>query len=541
MLDIQWGDPYAVKQGFTSKWRREWCIPNETLSGFFSFWKANRFKMLADGFTVTKSKLNGKWFLYETKNNVSLFHGFTPKATKCNTLLPNTSPHILSDYTLVKKDGLRPWQVGATEKLISSINKWGSAIDGSELGTGKTYSSCGVVRELDVPFIVVCPKPVIYQWNKVIDNHFGLNKSLGIINYELLIRGRKDSNIASFVLNRESRRKKFMWKLPKNSIIIWDEAHRLKNWKTKASKVCMEAYKKGYRQVFLSATLASSPLDLRTVGICTKMFRTASEYYQWAYDHGVFKGEWGLEFNNSPAALKLIHQYLFEERGVRLLRDVIPNFPETEIIVNAYDMDEEETNKIREIYNEMKQELALIKSKAKNDESEIAIRVRALQKTEMLKIPLIETMANEGIEAGMSVIVFLNFSDSIDALAKRFNTNCIYDGRNENIRQKYIELFQSNKEPLLIANLAAAREGLNLGDEYGGHPRLTLISPNDSVTKLKQVFGRVHRENSKTKSIQKLIYVAHTQEEDVVENFGQKLENLTLINNGIITDDDLKI
>jgi len=347
--------------------------------------------------------------------------------------------------------------------------------------------------------------------------------------------------MASFVLSRESRRNKFVWKLPKSSVIIWDEAHRLKNWKTKSSKTCMEANRQGYKQMFLSATLASSPLELRTVGTCTKMFKTAKEYYTWAYAHGVYKGTWGLEFNNSSRVLKQIHQHLFEERGVRLLRDVIPNFPETEIIVNTYDMEEEATSKIRAIYDEMKKELKLIETKEKHDVSEMAIRTRALQKTEMLKIPLIEELIQDGLDSGMSVVVFLNYSDSIDALAERLKTECVYDGRNEKIRQKYIELFQENKERVLITNIGAAREGLNLGDEHGGHPRLALISPNYSVQKLKQALGRVHRENSKSKSIQRILYIADTQEDGVVDSVGQKLENLTLINNGTITDNDLKI
>ena len=156
--------------------------------------------------------------------------------------------------------------------------------------------------------------------------------------------------------------------------------------------------------------------------------------------------------------------------------------------------------------------------------------------TRILLVFIIITLVGTGF-----IVVFLNYSDSIDALAKRFNTECIYDGRNEKIRQKYVELFQANEEPLLITNIGAAREGLNLGDEHGGHPRMSLISPTDSVQKLKQALGRIHRENSKTKSIQKFLYIADTQENDVVDNVGQKLENLTLINNGIITDDDLKI
>lgn len=159
----------------------------------------------------------------------------------------------------------------------------------------------------------------------------------------------------------------------------------------------------------------------------------------------------------------------------------------------------------------------------------------------MLKIPLFEEMIRESIEAGMSVIVFLNYCDSVDALAKRFNTTCIYDGRNEKVRDENLKLFQENKEPLLITNIGAAKEGLNAGDELGGHPRISLISPTYSVQKLKQALGRIHRENSKTKSIQKIIYIADTPEEGVVDSVGQNLENMTLINNGTITDDDLKI
>ena len=538
MLDISWSPPYTVREGFATKWRREWCIPTHMIGGFFAFWKSKRFEMLADGFTVTKSEKTGKWYLYETKENVALFKVFENEPVLYNKY---DDKFELPSYNIALADGLRPWQVGAAGKLVSSIKHWGAAIDGSELGTGKTYTSLAVIRELDVPFVVVCPKPVVNQWKKVINNHFHIGKDMeGIINYELLIRGRKDSDIASFVLHRHAKRATFEWKLPKDTVIIWDEAHRLKNFKTKASKTCIMAHKQGYKQLFLSATIASSPLDLRTIGTCTRLFKTANEYYQWAYAHGVYKGQWGLEFNNDAKTLKRINKYLFTQRGVRLLRDVIPNFPKTEIIVNAYDMAEEDTQKIREIYIEMRKELNDLKNRSTGD-SEMAIRIRALQKTELIKVPLMEEMIREGMGAGMSTVVFLNYSASIDALAARLNTTCIYDGRNEKVRGKNVELFQSNHELVLVTNIAAAREGLNLGDEEGGHPRLSILSPPYSVLKLKQVLGRVHRENSKTKSIQKILYVAGTQEEDVVDSMGQKLENLTLINNGVITDEDLKI
>lgn len=538
-LDIRWSPPYKVNEGAIMKWRREWCIPKEYLNDFFAFWKKSKYEMLVDGFSVTKISATNKWFLLETKVAKEQFRVFNNKPPAPEIL---DSEFVLPQYQLKHTNGLRPWQVSAAGRIISSINHWGSAIDGSELGVGKTYTSIGVVRELGVPFVVVCPKPVITQWKKVIEHHFQLNKNLkGIINYELLIRGRKDSDIASFTLDRETKRNTFVWKIPQNSVIIWDEAHRLKNYKTKASKTCIAANKQKYKQLFLSGTMAISPLDLRTIGECTKMFKSSKSYYEWVRNHGCYDGTWGLEFNNDSVVLKKIHKYLFDHRGVRLQRDIIPDFPQTEIIVNAYNMADEDAQKIRDVYAEMKKELKVLDNKGKTDDSEMAIRTRALQRSEMLKIPLMEEMIHEGFDDGMSVVVFLNYSDSIDALAKRFNTKCIYDGRNEKIRQKYIDAFQDNTERLLITNSAAAKEGLNLGDSHGGHPRLSLISPTYSVRVLKQIFGRTPREDSKTKSIQKIIYAANTQEESVVDSVGEKLENLTLINNGEIKDDDLKI
>ena len=538
MLDVSWSPPYIVREGFVTKWRREWCIPQAMLSGFFAFWKPNRFKMLAEGFTVIKSENSGKWYLYETKDNSALFKIFGSSPIK---VTPEDN-FVLPTYTIKDTSVLRPWQIDAAGRLCSALNHWGSAIDGSETGVGKSFNSMGAMRDLNVPFVIISPKPVITPWKKVIADYFSTihHNFKGIINYELLIRGKKDSPIASFVLHRHSKRPTFEWKIPKNTIIIWDEAHRLKNFKTKSSKACQMANKQGYKQLFLSATLATSPLDLRTVGICTKLFKS-KDYFKWACEHGVYKGQWGMEFNNDKNALRRIHKYLFEQRGVRLQRDMIPNFPETEIIVNSYDIDEKDASEIRMVYDEMHKELETLTHKEKSDESEMAIRIRALQRAEIIKIPLIEDMVKEGIDDGMSVVVFLNYSDSIDALASRLGTTCIYDGRNEKTRQKNIELFQSNKESVIIANIAAAREGINLGDELGGHPRLSLFSPPYSVTKLKQALGRIHRENSKSKSIQKIIYVAGTQEDRVVKLMGTKLENLTMINNGEITDDDLKI
>ena len=49
---------------------------------------------------------------------------------------------------------------------------------------------------------------------------------------------------------------------------------------------------------------------------------------------------------------------------------------------------------------------------------------------------------------------------------------------------------------------------------------------------MRQATGRVWRESSKTKSIQKILFVSGTIEEKVCENVRKKLDNLDLLNDG---------
>jgi hypothetical protein len=61
---------------------------------------------------------------------------------------------------------------------------------------------------------------------------------------------------------------------------------------------------------------------------------------------------------------------------------------------------------------------------------------------------------------------------------------------------------------------------------------LALISPSYSAIVMRQVTGRVWRESSKTKSIQKILLVAGTVEEDVCEAVKLKIDNLDMLNDG---------
>jgi SNF2 family DNA or RNA helicase len=273
---------------------------------------------------------------------------------------------------------------------------------------------------------------------------------------------------------------------------------------------------------------------MRAVGLALKIYEGSQSYYSWAYENGVYKGNWGLEFNNDPKILKVLHHQIFNQRGVRLRRDEIPNFPQCEIIPEVYNMEEEDALKINEVYTDMERELAKLAKASKYDAmAEAVAQLRMRQKVELIKVPLFVDMAEEAVEEGMSVVIFVNFTDTLNAIAARIKTTCIFDGKTaDNVRDRNVELFQEDKERVILVNIQSGGAGLSLHDLNGKFPRMSIVSPTWSPVLIRQALGRIWRDDAKTKCVQRIVCVANTVEEDVCRNVQQKLNNLDMLNDG---------
>ncbi len=532
---IQWSEPQKIQTKFgKSKWVRWWVIPQDWLEGFFIFWNKSKDKLKPMGYSISKNKL-GKWTLNEWQERKGDFRekfgkDNAPAITEKDIVIESSLP----PYIVKNKDGLRDWQIPSVARLCAAITQHGAAIDGSDTGTGKTYSAVAVSRELGLNIAVVCPKAVISSWKRVITKHFGL-KYVFIMNYESLKTG-KFKEIGTWKpVSRISNREYFQWNLPKNTLIIFDESHRLKGWNTQNSEMAIEAKKQKYKILCCSATNAINPIELKTTGYILNLYK--KNFSQYLRDHGCDKGRFGWEFNGDKTVLKKLHGDLFLERGIRLRKEEIETFPDCEIIAEAYNIDEGSEKELKEVYEEMHKELTLLNVKMKGTKeyqiNSMTIQLRARQKAELLKVPLIVEMIEDSLEDGLSVAVFLNFSETIRALSKRLKTNCIVWGENKgNERDKNIDDFQADKERVILVNVKAGGAGLSLHDLNGKYPRISLISPTPSAVDLRQALGRIHRDGAKSKAIQKIIFVANTEEENTCERVKLKLENLDTINDG---------
>jgi hypothetical protein len=509
--------------------------------GFVTKWDS-----LKDGVIELSRSLGYKVSVKEcvTKNNNFGCNGYKfwkiqiSGAHDLPVLLPRKKSSPRKQKKSVLYSGFNIKEVGAGEY-------YGFTLDGNHRYlledftiTHNTYTACGVARELNMDILVICPKAVKEAWRRVVKNHFKMaGRLVGITNYEQVRIGKEDSDIASYVRNKKTHVKEFIWKIPKDTLIIWDESQKLKGAKTQNSEVCLHALKQGYKMLFCSATNATNPLELRTVGMSLKLFENNKQYYTWLYRHGCSKGRFGLQFNNSKEVLTKLNRDIFVDRGIRLTRDTIPNFPESQISAECYNMEEESRNKIDTLYAEMKAELNRLNKKEKRGKkdstSQLTAILRARQKIELVKVPLFVDMIEEGIENGMSVVVFVNFTETLETIAKRLNTKCIVNGKvKDDDRQRNIDDFQSDASRVIIVNIAAGGAGLSLHDLNGKYPRLALISPSYSAVQMRQATGRVWRDSAKSKSIQKIVFVANTVEVEVCEAVNRKLDNLDLLNDG---------
>ncbi|MFW5872288.1 MAG: DEAD/DEAH box helicase family protein [bacterium] len=254
---IKFSYPESIPTRTGVKFVRKWKIPNGDVGkSFWFFWKQNKTKMLGKGFTVAKN-VRGEWELQDWKDKISDFKDYTPK------------PEIVMESSLQLErlkdsSGLRDFQVPAVERLVASIRTHGAALDGSSTGTGKTYIAIGVARELGAKVGVICPKSVIESWKRVITNHFKLDYEF-VLNYESL-KGQSNNHIVSKVRKERSFEENFVWHIPKNTLLIFDESHRLKGNGTLNVELAVAAKKQRYDILCCSATNAIDPLELNCVG-----------------------------------------------------------------------------------------------------------------------------------------------------------------------------------------------------------------------------------------------------------------------------------
>lgn len=404
-------------------------------------------------------------------------------------------------------------QVADANSLIRLLDGNGSACDRSEMGTGKSYTAAAVALSLGLETVVVCPKATIPQWSFVLSQFPGTNKRT-VINYESLRLGKCPLYSP-----------KTGWQTGERLLIIFDEAHRLRGRNTQTSKIAIQARQAGHKILLLSATLVSSAADLSAIGYALGLFYNPKSWWAYAKRYGGYVDSFRrYTASLAPKHLRALSDCL-DRKGVRTtiqdLGEDLPctNGPELVQFGHAKDIQRE--------YNR------LIDSFKTGDETEIARRLAARMSIELLKTEYLYRETQELVANGYSVVLFVNFRETLDRLVTLLGyCSTIFGGQSPTFRQAHIDLFNSNKTKIMVANIRAGGIGLSLHDTQGDHPRVSLISPPESATDLIQCIGRIRRQGMCSPAANRLLCAAGTIEERVFKNVSRKVHAIETINDG---------
>ena len=449
-------------------------------------------------------------------------------------------------------------QVPHAKTLLDSLFLNGVANDMSETGCGKTYVAVAIAGALKRPVVVICPKPVRNKWLSLL-KIYGIKPEL-VLNYEKLIRGNtKWLKYDKAPINAVTKKPIDFprWCLTRlhfsdNALVILDEAHRCKSPTSLSAGLMIACKKQGYKLLNLSATLACNPLEMRSTGYANNLVRSydSKSYKAFAADHGAeWLGRWGaLTFNpedeKAQAKMKALHESLFhiQKSASRLTRKMMAeHFSDNHVVATAYTMDDINTRKIQAVYDWLERELEKLYEHTESfSECILTVILEARMRIELLKVPLFCELIEDSFDEGNSVVSFVNFRQSFEAIWTKLNhrkdlqglIGRICGGQKDKDREADIADFQADRKRIILANQAAGGVAIDLHDLNGTYAREAFLSPDFSAPRVLQALGRIHRHGGLTPCFQSLVYVAGTIEERAVVKCQAKLNNLELLNSG---------
>ena len=389
-----------------------------------------------------------------------------------------------------------PWQPEAIDMQRAAFARKISFLDGSDTGTGKTYTACFAAAADRAPLGVACPISVIPSWIEAAEKTGATLAFIG--NIEALKR--KGSFLRRVAAHR------WAWNLPANCRLIFDEVQRYKSYATQNGKTLLAAPRP---VLMLSATPFGNPIEFRGIGHQLGLLDW-NDFDSWLGRNGCVRGQMGgYEFVGisrvppgspppSPAMLAAakaeildrIHRQIFHTgRGIRIRKaDLGDLFPRIRRETRIVPVDNPEA--IDAAYAE---ELELLLRSAVSGGVEF---LRARQMTEFSMVPSIIEMIHDLHNAGHAVLVFVNFRDTFRRILEEFpDAARIFGGQEEEgvPREGERKRFAEDRTRTMLLMLGAGGDGLSAHDLRGEFPRASIIVPGVSAQGVIQADGRDHR------------------------------------------------
>jgi len=420
---------------------------------------------------------------------------------------------------------LFPSQKQAADFLTKALLDGRAALDSSHTGVGKTVVACHIAKEMGLPVVIICPKIVIPHWKRELAEMGIVPEE--VINYEKLKRGNR--------LIAKLGKKNFRWLLERPHLLVWDEVHSCRSPFTLNSQMLIAAKQAGHYNLMLSATACKDPTEMRAIGYALGLHSLNKpegglrSWFSWMLGYGCTKDPWNNWVLRRKECLTDLNRILYSTNCSRLTPADLPTaFAANHVITEPLAF--ASLRDIAKFYEQHGLTPEIVEQFIENGGASPHVLVeilRARQMAEAAKVPDVIEMITDAVAEGYSVAVFMNFSDTISALAKAFpDASIIVGGQSEMVRETNVQRFQNNEAKVILANLSAGGVGVSLHDIHGGHPRMSLISPTFNTAEYIQTLGRVHRAGAKSPALQRVLVAAKTIEEKVLTKLEEKRKAL---------------
>lgn len=442
--------------------------------------------------------------------------------------------HISDDL----KRSLRPYQATPAGQLVRALQmgaaEWGysGAVDLSDVGTGKSYMDTAAALSTGRRPIVLCPSVGVPGWEACLKHFNAEARHIGT--YEA-VRGNYRPHVGQF------EGAYFRWKHPAESVLILDEAQIVKGHNSMTTAAVGGAIMQGIPIIAASATLATSPLEMRIAGRITGLHQGGADWKRWMQAAGCYYDEeaerWKWNHRHHAGILDDIHHTLIPWRGCRLRKADLGERPGTHIKTRAVDIPE--AVQINKEWKEHQEKIAFMKANPDRFSREV---IRATQykgrmalwrRSEVALVPHVAPLVKACLAEGKAVVCFFNFNESRKLMGKLLNTkDGFYGGQTINQRQKIMAAFQANRIWVLLNNIGAGGASCSLHDLTGDRPRESFIFASDNPVKMGQAPGRIDRDGGKTESNQWIVHIQGGVMESIVKNVMRRMRQMETLNDG---------
>ena len=407
---------------------------------------------------VEKEKSYHVWGKFFEKDKLSEF--WVPKSALIKT---HNVKSVDIDYSKYSHRPPLNHQKVAIEKLAGSKR----FILADDMGLGKTTSTIIAALETGAKkILIICPASLKINWQREIENYsdrptfiaegkkFSTDHDFVIVNYDILKNFHDPKDKENSLLEKSNF-----------DLVILDEAHMISNAQAQRTKI-INSYVKNIDKVWL---LTGTPMTSRPMNYYNLLSIIESPVAQNWMAYAIRYCQ-GYQFNagkrkvwNVSGASNLEElRDRTSKQILRRLKEEVLDLPD-KIITPVYLRlkSSEYENLMGEYYDWY--------DKNPEESSSLTVQFSKLMKVRKVianeKTKQTIEFAENILEQGKKVIIFTNFTDSLQTMYHHFGKQAVYlDGSCSNsVRQQAVDSFQNDEKiRVFVGNLKAAGVGLTL-------------------------------------------------------------------------------